>query len=135
MATTNNKSRKVTNPYQEANRYIANAKQILKEKAGKKDGDYADVKYVQTAAGVAYVGVLIAIDEYLERKEGLKYKKAQSIEEYRTRVAKYNKKLLVLLNEAYATLHISLYYHGIPSSKVMTHGLNSAKEIIEYIKD
>lgn len=120
--------------YQEANRYIANAKLTLKEKAGKKDGDYADVKYVQTAAGTAYVGVLLALDEYLFRKEGIKFIKPKSIEEYRTRIAKQNKKLVTLLNEAYAELHISLYYHGIPSVRVMNHGLNTALEIIEYIK-
>jgi Domain of unknown function (DUF5618) len=121
-------------PYQEAHRYIANAKSTLKEKAGKKDGDYADVKYVQTAAGTAYIGVLLALDEYLFRKEGIKFAKPKSIEEYRTRIGKQNKKLVTLLNEAYAELHISLYYHGIPSVRVMNHGLNTALEIIEYIK-
>ena len=120
--------------YQEANRYIDNAKLTLKEKAGKKDGEYADIKYVQTAAGTAYVGVLLAIDEFLKRKEGAKFTKPRSIEEYRTRVAKQNKKLLSLLNEAYADLHLSGYCHGVPSVRVMTNGLNTAIEIIEYIK-
>ncbi len=124
---------KMLTPYQEANRYIENARLTLKEKAGKKDGEYADVKYVQTAAGTAYVGVLLALDEYLLRKEGKKFTKPKSIEEYRTRIAKHNKKLLSLLNEAYADLHISLYYHGIPSVRVMNNGLTTALEIIEYI--
>ncbi len=44
--TANNSLGKMPTPYQEANRYIENAKQTLKEKAGKKDGEYADVKYV-----------------------------------------------------------------------------------------
>ena len=134
MARNNNLG-KVPTPYQEANRYIDNAKLTLKEKAGKKDGEYADVKYVQTAAGTAYVGVLLALDEYLLRKEGTKFIKPKSIEEYRTRITKQNKKLLSLLNEAYADLHISLYYHGIPSVRVMNNGLGVAREIIEYIKD
>lgn len=134
MARSNNLG-KVPTPYQEANCYIDNAKLTLKEKAGKKDGEYADVKYVQTAAGTAYVGVLLALDEYLLRKEGIKFIKPKSIEEYRTRITKQNKKLLSLLNEAYADLHISLYYHGIPSVRVMNNGLGVAREIIEYIKD
>lgn len=125
---------KLPTAYDEANRYIDNAKLTLKEKAGKKDGEYADIKYVQTAAGTAYVGVLLAIDEYLLRKEGNKFTKPLSIEDYRKRIAKQNKKLLSLLNEAYGDLHISLYYHGIPSVRIMTNGLQTAKEIIEYIK-
>lgn len=123
-----------TSPYHEAIRYIDNAKTTLKEKAGKKDGEYADIKYVKTAAGTAYAGVLLAIDEYLRRKEGLKFEKPKSIEEYRTRVAKQNKKMLSLLNEAYGDLHISLYYHGIPSVRLMNTGLGAALEIINYIK-
>ncbi len=133
--TQYNNSARILTPYQEANRYIDNAKLTLKEKAGKKDGEYANVKYVQTAADTAYVGVLLALDEYLLRKEGDKFVKPKSIEEYRTRITKQNKKLLPLLNEAYAELHIILYYHGIPSVRVMNHGLNTALEIIEFIKD
>ncbi len=119
--------------YNEALRYFDNAKQILKDKAGKKDGEYADIKYVKMAAGTAYSGVLLAIDEYLSQKEGLKFTKPKSIEEYRTRIAKQNKKLLSLLNEAYGDLHISLYYHGIPSVRIMTNGLKTANEILEYL--
>ena len=122
-------------PYQDATRYISNAKETLSQKAGKKDGEFADIKYVKSAAAIAYSGVLLAIDEYLSRKEGLKYTKAQSIEEYRTRLAKQNKKLLSLLNETYGELHISLYYHGIPSVRIWNNGLNAANEIIEYIAD
>lgn len=125
----------ITTSYQEASRYLSNARLTLKEKAGKKDGEYADVKYVQTAAGTAYVGVLLALDEYLRRKEGGNFIKPKSIEEYRTRLAKQNKKLLALLNEAYGDLHISLYYHGIPSVRIMNNGLKTAEEILKYIAD
>lgn len=49
--------------YTEAIRYMDNAKETLK-KAGK-DGDfYNDRKYVRTATGTAYKGVLIALDGY-----------------------------------------------------------------------
>lgn len=124
-----------TTSYQEASRYLSNARLTLKEKAGKKDGEYADIKYVQTAAGTAYVGVLLALDEYLRRKDGGNFVKPKSIEEYRTRLAKHNKKLLSLLNEAYGDLHISLYYHGIPSVRIMNNGLKTAEEILKYIAD
>jgi hypothetical protein len=121
-------------PYQEAQRYIKNAKDTLKEKTVIKDGNYSDVKYVRTAAGTAYVGVLIALDEYLLQKEGSKYKKPKSIEDYRTRLAKHNKKLVVLLNDVYGLLHLSLYYHGVPSVDLMKIGLSKSLEIIEFIK-
>lgn len=124
----------LSNSYNDAYRYINVAKQLLKDKAGKKDGEYADIKYVQAAAEMAYLGVLLAIDEYLFRQEGDKFVKPKSIEDYRTRVAKQNKKLLSLLNEAYADLYISLYYHGVPSVRVMNNGLQTAKEIIEFIR-
>ena len=46
----------------EAKRYLVNAKEILKEKAGKKDRFYADKKYVKMAGNTAYNGVLEALD-------------------------------------------------------------------------
>jgi Domain of unknown function (DUF5618) len=121
--------------YQDAKRYLKNAKDTLSEKAGKKDGEYAVIKYVKMAAGIAYSGVLLAVDEYLMRKEGPKFTKPHSIEEYRTRVAKQNKKMLSYLNEAYGDLHLSLYYHGVPSVRIWNNGLTAANSIIEYIAD
>ena len=119
----------------EASRYLDNAKQILSEKAGKKDGEYKDVKYVQMAAGTAYVGVLLAFDAYLQQREDNKYAKPKSIEDYRTRVAKQNKKLLSLLNEVYSDLHLSGYYHGVPSVRVMNNGFNTAYEILDILSN
>ncbi|WP_250631629.1 DUF5618 family protein [Rhodoflexus caldus] len=116
--------------YQEALRYMDNAKESLKN-AGKKDNDYADVKYVISASGIAYRGVLLAIDEYLKRKEGAK---PASIEEYRTRLSKHNKTLKTLLNSVYDSLHLAGYYHGTTSARTIKHGLEDAYKIINYIK-
>jgi len=121
-------------PYQEALRYLQNAKDTL-QKAGKDGKDYADIKYVKTAAGTAYSAVLLAIDEYLRRKEGAKFKKPQSIDDYRIRLVKQNKTLKSLLNSAYDTLHIAGYYYGTPSVKTIASGFEDAYKIIEYIKD
>ncbi len=121
-------------PYENAISHIENAKLTLKL-AGKKDGEYANVQHLQTAAEIAYNEVLLAIDEYLLRKEGLEYVKAQNIEEYRTRLVKHDKKLIRLLNQAYAHLYICLYYHGIPSSRIMSKGLSVSLKIMEYIND
>lgn len=45
-------------------RYIENAKEIL-SKSPIEDNYYTDIKYVKTAFGTAYLGVLKAIDDYL----------------------------------------------------------------------
>ena len=84
-------------PAEEAQRYLDNAKEILREKAGKKDGLYADVKYVKMASGTAYSAALLILDEFLKRKEGDKFVKPKSIEDYTNRIRKYDKKLLRLL--------------------------------------
>jgi hypothetical protein len=119
--------------YEEAMRYMANAKETLKT-AGKEDGLYQDIKYVRTASGTAYNGVLMAVDEILLRKEGAKFKKPKSIEEYRTRLGKIDRKMLALLNATYDALHLAGYYHGTTSEKTISHGMKDAQAIIEYIR-
>lgn len=125
---------KAETTYLEALRYMENAKETLK-KAGKDGYDYDDIKYVRTACGTAYNGVLIALDEYLKRKEGNKYKKPKSIEDYTKRIADQNKKLLSALRGAYDSLHLAGYYHGTKSVKTIKTGFEEAFAIIEYIKD
>jgi hypothetical protein len=117
----------------EAERYLENARAILKEKAGKKDGLYADVKYVKMAAATAYSGALLVLDGFLKQKEGLKFKKPKSIEDYRERVRKYDKKLLGLLVDVYDELHLAGYYHGTTSVNTIQTGLENVKRMLAYI--
>jgi len=119
--------------YSEALRYLSNAKQTLL-KAGIKDNSYVDVKYVRTASGTAYNAALIAVDEYLRLREGAKYTKPKSIDEYRSRIVKHNKKMLSLLNDVYDQLHLAGYYHGTPSLNTIKLGLANTKSLIEFIK-
>ena len=123
----------VLTPYEDALRYMDNAKEALK-KAGKKGGEYEDVKYVKSASGIAYSAVLLALDEYLLRKEGAKYKKPKSIEAYRIRVGKQNKKVLSWLNVVYDTLHLAGYYHGTTSFKIIKLGMDESMKIINLVK-
>jgi len=109
-----------------------NAKDVLK-KARKDNGVYEDIKYVQMACGTAYNAVLIALDDYLSKKEPKKGK-SKSIEEYRLRLSKQNKQLLRYLNDAYDELHLAGYYQGTPSAKTVQNGFESAMKIINYIK-
>lgn len=47
---------------QEALRYVENAREILSEKACKKEGWYTDSKYVRMAGNTLWNGVLLALD-------------------------------------------------------------------------
>ncbi|PSL22660.1 DUF5618 family protein [Dyadobacter jiangsuensis] len=120
-------------PAQEAERYLENARQILTEKAGKKDGLYADVKYVKMAAGTAYSAALLILDEYLLQKEGIHFTKPKSIEDYTNRLRKLDKKLLALLVDVYDELHIAGYYHGTQSVNTIQTGLNNVRQMLSYI--
>jgi hypothetical protein len=121
--------------YKEAMRYIDNGRDNLK-KAGKADNYYKDIKYVKTGCGVAYNGVLFALDYYLDSKgvKPLKHPKKKSIEWYRENIARLDKKLLSALNDVYTVLHIDGYYEGIKSVKIVQAGFEVAEDIIDRIK-
>jgi uncharacterized protein (UPF0332 family) len=119
--------------YSEAIRYMENARETLK-KAGKVDHYYKDRKYVKTACGTAYSGVLIALDAYLLLKGIEKKKGRKSIEYYCEQVANFDKKMLRQLNSAYEILHIFGYYDGTLNARVIKTGFDEAYGIINKIK-
>jgi hypothetical protein len=121
--------------YAEAMRYIANAKDYL-QKAGIEGGWYRDKKYVRTACGAAYNGVLEALDAYFKLKKTgcLEVKERKSIDFYRENLVKENKKMLKTLNSAYSILHLSGYYDGVLDMYLIKLGFQRAKEIIDLIK-
>ena len=85
------------------------------------------------AAGTAYNATLMIVDEYLKKREGMKYAKPKSIEEYRNRLRKCDKKLLSYLNEAYDTLHLAGYYHGTPSVRTIKDGMDATKKMLAML--
>jgi hypothetical protein len=101
----------------EALRYLENAKDIL-SKSPIEDNRYTDAKYVKSACGIAYLGVLKAIDEYLLIKRGLSRKELpKKIEEYEKALQKHlsihNGKLTKEFSTLYDELHIAGYYRGL----------------------
>ncbi|KAA6314200.1 hypothetical protein EZS27_035148 [termite gut metagenome] len=110
-----------------------NATETLK-RAGKEDKYYTDKKYVRTACGTAYNGVLIALDTYLLLKGIKKTRGRKSIEYYQEQIGKVDKKLLKDVNGAYEALHLSGYYDGILDAVVIKSGFREAYEIINRIK-
>ncbi|MCL1947466.1 MAG: DUF5618 family protein [Chitinivibrionia bacterium] len=122
--------------YTEAVRYMDNAKEALQKAKKIDDGYYKDKKYVRTACGVAYLGVLVAIDAWFKIKDvdSPSKNKQKSIEYYTSNIAKLDKKMLSHFNTAYDILHLGGYYRGITSVKVVNAGLEIAQEIIDKIK-
>jgi hypothetical protein len=121
----------------EAIRYLENAKEIL-SKARIEDNRYADDKYVKSACGVAYLGVLKAIDEYLLKMEFTKKELPKKVDEYRKALQKYasvhDGKLLKQFDDIYDELHIGGYYRGILHRIDTVKGaLKGAEEFIKKV--
>jgi hypothetical protein len=120
--------------YKEAIRYMDNAKDTLRN--AKKQGKYYnDRKYVKSACGTAYSGVLLALDCYLSLK-GIKRpegKKRITIDHYRNNIAKQDKKMLNTLNSVYEVLHLLGYYDGVTNADIVKSGFEDAYFIIEKI--
>jgi len=122
--------------YAEAMRYIANAKGYLQKAGMDNKGFYGDKKYVRTACGTAYNGVLEALNTYLKLKnpDVLKTDERKTIDFYRKNLAKDNRKTLKALETAYHILHVCGYYEGAKDSDFIKLGFKSAKELIDLIK-
>ena len=119
----------------EAIRYMKNAEDVL-QKAKKDGNNYTDKKYVRMACGTAYSGVLVALDAWFAIKGIPKPSKKQrkSIGYYMSNIAQIDKKLAANLEDVYSILHLSGYYDGIHSTKIIADGFEVAYEIIEKIK-
>jgi len=122
----------------EALRYVQNAKELL-SKSLIENKRYVDDKYVKSACGVAYLGVLKAIDQYLLSKGLVKKELPKKVEEYRKALQKYvsvyNGKLLREFDDIYDELHIAGYYRGnLHHVDIVKGALKGAKEFIERLK-
>jgi hypothetical protein len=122
--------------YAEAIRYMDNARDTLLKTEKLDRAWYKDVKYVRSACGIAYLGVLAALDAWLTLKgvEIPKKKKHTTIDFYLYHIAQLDKKMLYGLNTVYNILHLEGYYRKERSVKVIEGGFDAAYEIIEKIK-
>jgi len=112
----------------EARRYIANAKDLLSDKARKEDGYYQDRKYVRMAGHTAYVGVLLALDEVF----GQKTKGRKSVEWYQSNLSKADRKILNQFNLAHDALHLSMGYDGYQDAEAAKLALANAERLIDW---
>jgi len=121
----------------EAKRYLDNARDILKTKAGRENGYYKDAKYIRMACATAYNAVLFAVDEYLERRGKAIIKKKhqrKNVDDYKKVLAALNRKLLNHFDGAYHILHLDGYYDGVCDGKLIDLGIQRANEIITGIE-
>lgn len=114
----------------EARRYVNNARELLREKAGKENGVYQDRKYVRLAGHAAYLGVLVALDGLFQVKKGTR----KSVEWYQEQLRKTDRKLLDSFNAAYDTLHLAMGYDGNISADVSAAGITTAENIINWVE-
>ncbi len=119
-------------PIREAERYLANAKQILSEKAGKEGNYYTDPKYVKMAGNTAWSGILVALDAATDVRKNLKKGQRLDIKDYQNAVAKKDRKMNIPFSVAYDSLHKTLGYDGNLSYKIVQESLSQGKMIIDW---
>ena len=119
------------NPIEEARRYVDNAKTLLKEK-GELDPEthsYTDRKYVKMAGNTLWNGVLFILDAVFHVKKNKKTR--PDIFDYQQAIVDRDRKLLMLVNNGYHIMHLSMGYDGIYDKKVCDQGFHIANEIID----
>lgn len=122
----------------EPKRYIANARETLR-KSPIEDNVYIDVKYVKSAFGIAYLGILDAVNKYLIHKGLTEKELPRKFEEYQKTLKKFggvhNGKLLRQFNVIYHELHIAGYYHGeLRSTNIVKDTLKNADDFISRFR-
>ena len=100
-----------TNPIEEAQRYVANAEEVIKKANYDPELNiYTDGKYVKMAGNG---------------------KGRPAIEKYKEAAGKRDRKLLAAIVAGYDTMHLVMGYDGNKSKKVCEAGFDYAKTIIE----
>ena len=114
----------------EAKRYLNNAREILKTKAGNGvPGYYSDTKYVKMACNTAWSGVLVALDFIIPPSPmGVR----KSVDTYKNYLSTRNRKVLNDFVSAYNYLHLFGGYDGDLNKKTAHIGLDLAENIIKW---
>jgi len=122
--------------YAEVVRYMDNAKEALQKAKKNDDGYYADKKYVRNACGVAYNGVLVALDAWFKMKGVVNPKKncRKSVDFYKMNISMLDKKMSDRFDTVYDALHLFGYYDGRKDVVIIRRGFDAAYEIIDKIK-
>jgi hypothetical protein len=121
----------LSNPIEEARRYVENAREILKSKASPFEGYYLDSKYVRIAGHVAWTGVLHALETIMKVKDSEKTKRVE-YSDYVNAIPKKEKVAKAQFESAYGLLHLAMGYDGIKHKPTVDNGIKIAKDIIDW---
>lgn len=118
------------NPFEEARRYVENAKKTLLEngKLNMKTRRYEDEKYVRAAGNYLWLGVLIALDAVFHVRKDRRTR--VDINDYEDAVGNRDHKLLDWINDGYKIMHLSMTYDGIQLKATCDEGFRLANAII-----
>ena len=128
-----NKNEKIMvkkDPIEEAQRYVANAEEVIqKAKYDQELKSYTDSKYIKAAGDYLWKGCLIALDALF----GISKRKGRpDIRKYKEEAAKRDRKLLNAVNTGYNTMHLSMGYDGNTDKRVCDAGFANANDIISH---
>jgi len=121
----------ITDPIDEARRYVRNAKDLLTEK-GKLNVEYQyyeDRKYVRMAGNTLWNGVLIILDAVFHVKQNKRSR--PNFIDYEKAIATRDLKLLNLVTIGYDAIHLSMGYDGNPLKANCQEGFRLANDIID----
>ncbi len=116
----------------EGQRYISNAKEILKTKGKLENSFYTDKKYVKMAGHTAYTGILYALDHANILPPLAKKTQRRDVKDYQEALGKINKKMLGYYVSCYQLLHLVAGYDGVGKKDVLTIAINDATELITW---
>ena len=117
------------NPIEEARRYVANAKEVIKNANYDRNFKmYMDGKYVKMAGDTLWKGCLIALDALLNIRKG---KGRPTIDKYKEAAGKRDQKLLAYIITGYDTMHLYMGYDGTGNKKTCDSGFEYANMIID----
>ena len=124
--------KEVVDPIAESRRYVDNARQTLQQNGqlNIEGRYYEDAKYVKAAGNYLWLAVLMALDAVFHVKDN-KTSNRVDVKDYKNAVAQRDKKLSVLVNNAYNVLHLSLNYDGVQMKDVVDSGFRLANDIID----
>ena len=123
------KNKEKKNPIEEVRRYVANAKDVIKNACYDTELKiYMDGKYVKMAGNTLWSGCLVALDAVLGVRKG---KGRPSIKKYKEAASQRDHKLLAAIIAGYDTMHLFMGYDGAKDKKVCDAGFEKAKAIID----
>ena len=118
--------------YNRTLRHIDNAEAELK-KAGKDGSYYTNKKYVKSAGGIAYTGVLEATKQYIALKD-VAINDGADEREIKSALSKLNPNAVEPFNHFYSYLYFSVHLYGNSNVRNLTEVMKAAREFIALLK-